>query len=315
MAFMHAHFDAQTLAAVESTNVSLVDRLAEVNLFLALFNLIPAFPMDGGRVLRALLATKLGYVRATEVAATIGQWCAFGLGFLGLFYNPLLIFIAIFVYLAAASEAQLVSLRAMSRDVPVSVAMMTEFATLTPDEHIDAAVQTLLHTNQGEFPVVDAEHRLVGLLGRGEIIRALKELGPDAKVSEAMVTGDSDDRDPPPPRRGVPPAAGEVRARRRRRRRLRPPRRPHHLRDHRPDAARERRAAQGRPPRPMEPPRRGMRLLPLTSDLNHIDLILRSPRKRASRRMVTSRSTCGHPSRRALRALLRMRSEMSGRRR
>ena len=108
---MHAHFDTQTLAAVESTNVSLVDRLAEVNLFLALFNLIPAFPMDGGRVLRALLATRLGYVRATEVAATIGQWCAFGLGFLGLFYNPLLIFIAIFVYLAAASEAQLVSLR------------------------------------------------------------------------------------------------------------------------------------------------------------------------------------------------------------
>jgi Zn-dependent protease/CBS domain-containing protein len=187
MAFMQAHFDAQTLAAVESMNVSLVDRLAEVNLFLALFNLIPAFPMDGGRVLRALLATKLGYVRATEVAATIGQWCAFGLGFLGLFYNPLLIFIAIFVYLAAASEAQLVSLRAMSRDVPVSVAMMTEFATLTPDEHIDAAVQTLLHTNQGEFPVVDGEHRLVGLLGRGEIIRALKELGPDARVSEAMV--------------------------------------------------------------------------------------------------------------------------------
>jgi CBS domain-containing protein len=173
---------------VESTRISLVDRLAEVNLFLALFNLIPAFPMDGGRVLRALLATRLGYVRATEIAATIGQWCAFALGFLGLFYNPLLIFIAIFVYLAAASEAQLVSLRAMSRDVPVSAAMMTDFATLTPDEHIDAAVQTLLRTSQGEFPVVDADHRLVGLLGRGQIIRALKELGPDAKVGQAMVT-------------------------------------------------------------------------------------------------------------------------------
>jgi len=186
MVAMRAHLDTQNLAAVENTSVSLVDRLAEVNLFLALFNLIPAFPMDGGRVLRALLATRLGYVRATEVAATIGQFCAFGLGFLGLFYNPLLIFIAIFVYLAAASEAQLVALRAMSRDVPVSVAMMTEFATLTPDEHIDAAVQTLLHTSQGEFPVVDGEHRLVGLLGRDEIIRALKQLGPAARVDEAM---------------------------------------------------------------------------------------------------------------------------------
>jgi Zn-dependent protease/CBS domain-containing protein len=187
MVGMRAHLDAQSLAAVESTNVSLVDRLAEVNLFLALFNMIPAFPMDGGRVLRALLATRLGHVRATQVAATIGQGCAFALGFLGLFYNPLLIFIAIFVYLAAASEAQMVSLRAMSRDVPVSAAMMTEFATLTPDEHIDAAVQTLLRTSQNEFPVVDAEHRLVGLLGRNQIIRALKELGPDAKVGQAMV--------------------------------------------------------------------------------------------------------------------------------
>src|SRR6516164_10646241 len=169
MVGMRAHLDAQNLAAVESTSVSLVDRLAEVNLFLALFNLIPAFPMDGGRVLRALLAIRLGHVRATEVAATIGQWTAFGLGFLGLFYNPMLIFIAIFVYLAAASEAQLVSLRAMSRDVPVTVAMVTQFATLTGNEHIDAAVETLLQTSQTDFPVLDGNRRL-GVVGRAEII-------------------------------------------------------------------------------------------------------------------------------------------------
>ena len=94
MVGMRAHLDAQSLAAVESTSVSLVDRLAEVNLFLALFNLIPAFPMDGGRVLRAALASKFGYVRATELAASIGQVVAFGLGFIGLLYNPILIFIA-----------------------------------------------------------------------------------------------------------------------------------------------------------------------------------------------------------------------------
>jgi stage IV sporulation protein FB len=184
-----AHLDAQHLATVASTKVSLLDRLAEVNLFLAVFNMIPAFPMDGGRVLRALLATRLGHLRATEIAASIGQLVAFALGFLGLFGNPLLIFIAVFVYLAASSEAQLVAIRAMSRDVPVAAAMMTEFATLTPEEHIDAAVETLLRTSQSEFPVIDADHRLVGLLDRDGMIRALKTLGPDARVQQAMTTG------------------------------------------------------------------------------------------------------------------------------
>jgi stage IV sporulation protein FB len=172
--------------AVENMHVSMLDRLADVNIFLALFNLIPAFPMDGGRVLRALLATRLGYVHATEIAATIGQGVAFVLGFLGLFGNPLLIFIAIFVYLAASSEAHLVAIRAMSRGVPVTAAMMTQFATLTPDEHIDAAVETLLRTSQGEFPVVDAANRPVGVLGRNALIRALKERGPDARVADGM---------------------------------------------------------------------------------------------------------------------------------
>jgi Zn-dependent protease/CBS domain-containing protein len=185
-----AHLNPQHLTtAVESTQFSLVDRLAKINLFLAFFNMIPAFPMDGGRVLRALLATRLGHVRATEVAAMVGQAFAFVLGFVGLLWNPLLIFIAIFVYLAASSEAQLVTVRAMARDVPVSAAMMTEFATLTPDEHIDAAIETLLRTSQSEFPVIDPDHQIVGLLGRADMIRALKQLGPDARVSQAMTTG------------------------------------------------------------------------------------------------------------------------------
>jgi len=173
------------LAAVESSAVPMVDRLASVNLFLALFNMIPAFPMDGGRVLRALLALKLGFTRATEVAAVIGQWFAFALGFIGLFSNPLLIFIAIFVYLAASSEARLVALRAMSRGVPVSAAMMTQFAALAPHERVDQAVETLLRTSQSEFPVVE-DGRLVGLLGRHDIIKALKEVGPQAAIGDVM---------------------------------------------------------------------------------------------------------------------------------
>jgi stage IV sporulation protein FB len=182
------HLSTAHFAAMESPNVSMIDRLAEVNLFLAIFNMIPAFPMDGGRVLRALLAIKLGHVRATEIAATIGQWAAFAFGFIGLLSgNIILIFIALFVYLAAASEAQMVSLRAMSRDVPVTAAMVTQFAALTGDEHIDAAVQTLLKTSQTDFPVVDDSQRLIGIVGRGEIIKALRELGPNAPVSDVMV--------------------------------------------------------------------------------------------------------------------------------
>ena len=184
-----ANLSADHLAALESADVSMIDRLAAVNLFLAVFNLIPAFPMDGGRVLRALLAARLGYVRATEIAAMIGQWVAFALGFLGLFGNPLLIFIAIFVYLAAASEAHLVAIRAMSRGIPVTAAMMTQFATLTPDEHVDAAVETLLRTSQGEFPVVDGDGRPLGVLVRNDLIRALKERGPNARVADAMTGG------------------------------------------------------------------------------------------------------------------------------
>jgi Zn-dependent protease/CBS domain-containing protein len=183
-----AHLSAGDLSAVESGRVSLVDRLAAVNLFLALFNMIPAFPMDGGRVLRALLASRMGYVRATEIAAAIGQGVAFALGFIGLFSNPMLIFIAIFVYLAASSEAHMVAIRAMSRGVPVGTAMMTQFATLTPDAHVDQAVETLLRTSQSEFPVVDGAGKPIGLLGRSDLIRALKELGPDARVADAMST-------------------------------------------------------------------------------------------------------------------------------
>ncbi len=183
-----AHLAPGAAMAVDNSHIAMIDRLAVVNLFLALFNLIPAFPMDGGRVLRAALASKFGFVRATEIAASIGQFVAFALGFIGLMYNPILIFIAIFVYLAASSEAHMVALRAVSRGVPVTHAMMTQFVTLTPQAHLDEAVQNLLQTGQGEFPVVDAEGKPAGLLDRAGLVRALKTLGPDARVAEAMST-------------------------------------------------------------------------------------------------------------------------------
>ena len=131
--FAGAHLGASAPTGVDDMRIPMVDRLATVNLFLALFNLIPAFPMDGGGVLRAVLASRIGFVRATERAASIGQFTAFVLGFIGLFYNPILVFIAIFVYLAASSEAHSVALRAVPRGVPVRHAMMTDFITLQPE--------------------------------------------------------------------------------------------------------------------------------------------------------------------------------------
>ena len=99
----------------------------------------------------------------------------------------MLIFIAIFVYLAASSEAQMVALRAMSRGVPVSAAMMTQFATLRAGGASSTRrCETLLRTSQSEFPVVDGAGQPVGVLGRGDLIRALKKLGPDARVADAM---------------------------------------------------------------------------------------------------------------------------------
>ncbi len=181
-----AHLDPRVLGGVDNAHVSLLDRLAIVNLFLAVFNMIPAFPMDGGRVLRALLAIRMGHTRATKVAALIGQGAAFVLGLVGLFYNPLLIFIAVFVYLAASAEARMVAMRAMAHGVPVTQAMMTQLVRLTPQARVDEAVQTLLRLSQSEFPVVDDAGRPIGVLGRADLIRAVKQLGPDARVGDVM---------------------------------------------------------------------------------------------------------------------------------
>jgi len=116
-------------ASVQSGD--LVVNLFKINVWLLLFNLIPAFPMDGGRVLRALLATRLSYARATQVAATVGQAFAFFFGIIGLFGvpgiynpNPFLIFIAFFVYIGASQEAALAQMRDVSRRFPVSSAMV-----------------------------------------------------------------------------------------------------------------------------------------------------------------------------------------------
>lgn len=171
---------------VENPGMGLLARLFWVNISLVLFNLIPAFPMDGGRVLRALLAYRLGYTRGTRIAASIGQAVAFGLGLLGLFGNPLLLFVALFVYMGAASEASAVQLREAGQRMIASDAAVTRFDTLSPSSTIEDAVESLLRTSQHEFPVVDGAGRLRGVLTREDMIRALREQGADTPVLDVM---------------------------------------------------------------------------------------------------------------------------------
>jgi stage IV sporulation protein FB len=156
------------------------------NIFLGLFNLLPAFPMDGGRVLRALLATRLEYTRATAIASGVGRLMAwlFGLyGFLtGSFF---MILIAFFVYVGAGQEEQLVRARAILRGLKVRQAFSRAIETLRPDNTIQDAISLTLSTLQSNFPVCDGD-RLVGLLSYPQIVVALQEHGPNRLVGEVM---------------------------------------------------------------------------------------------------------------------------------
>jgi len=164
---------------------SFLSRVIFVNLFLVAFNLLPAFPMDGGRVLRALLATRMEYTRATHLAAIVGQSMALLFGFVGLFVNPMLIFIALFVWIGAAQEASMVQMRYSLSGIPVSRAMVTEFRTLAPSDTLDDAVKLTLAGTQRDFPVVE-EGRVVGVLRQSEMLRTLARGGSSVRVTDVM---------------------------------------------------------------------------------------------------------------------------------
>ena len=168
----------------ESPN--LLTQLLAINVLLVLFNLLPAFPMDGGRVLRALLATRFSYARATQIAASIGQGFAFVFGFVGLLWNPFLIFIALFVYIGASQEAALAQMKDVSRRFPVSSAMVREFRTLPETATLEEAVDALLATSQHDFPVVGENGNVAGILTRHDLIAALRKNDPQIRVGDVM---------------------------------------------------------------------------------------------------------------------------------
>lgn len=181
-----AQFGVDHMARLEDASSGLLPRLAAANVALVVFNLIPAFPMDGGRVLRALLAIPMGFSTATRVAATIGQVLAVGLGFLGLFGNPLLILVAVFIFLAATAEAGSVEMREATRAFLARDAMITQFERLSPMATADDAVELVLRTTQQEFPIVDGGGHIRGVLTRALLVQALQSRPGSTPVLEIM---------------------------------------------------------------------------------------------------------------------------------
>lgn len=156
-----------------------------VNMWLALFNLIPAFPMDGGRVFRALLAFRMNRNRATRIAAGLGQMLAIGFVFLGFYYNPFLIFIGLFIFLGAQAEAQHTETQSLLRGFTVRDALLKEVPGIEAGATIRDAADLLLQ-GQNKYFLVKNGDEPDGTLGRDEIIKALGELGDQAPVRQAM---------------------------------------------------------------------------------------------------------------------------------
>ena len=177
--------------------------LVVVNLWLVAFNMIPAFPMDGGRVLRALLATRLDLGRATQISARVGQGIAFALGIGclfglagifslagyfrldGLFSDPFLILIAVFVWTGAKQEAAASRMHAPISSIPVQHVMLRDFHTLRPDDTLADAVNLVLAGWREDFPVVFGDH-VLGMLTREDMTRSLAQGGPETRVRDSM---------------------------------------------------------------------------------------------------------------------------------
>jgi Zn-dependent protease len=174
------------IATFDFEQASLLQRLTLANVSLVVFNLIPAFPMDGGRVLRALLSMMLGAERATAIATRLGQACAFAFVALGMFYNPILLFVGVFLYFAAASEEQAAAFKSFAHDLRVADAVERPQVILTAGAPLSEAIAALLSTPQRDFPVVDDAGRPVGLLDREALFAALKQQEPQAPISQAM---------------------------------------------------------------------------------------------------------------------------------
>lgn len=176
----------ESLRTLNFETATLAERLTLVNITLVVFNVIPAFPMDGGRMLRSVLAMNMPAAKATQVAARIGQAFAFLFVLLGLFYNPILMLVGIFIYFAAASEEQTAAFTSFAKGHTVKDAMEVAPVTLPRGAPVSKAVDALLAVAQRDFPVVDERGQAVGLLDRDAMLAGIKNLGADAPIDKLM---------------------------------------------------------------------------------------------------------------------------------
>ena len=175
----------QPVTHISLANGPFLERLMLVNVSLVIFNMLPAFPMDGGRALRALLATRMDDRRATRIAARLGQGMAVVFAIVGWLANPLLILIALFVWTGAAQEARMADRRAALSGIRVARVMITAFTTLAPDDPLSTAMELAQHGAQHDFPVTRDGH-VAGMLTRHDLLRRLAEGGPQSRVADAM---------------------------------------------------------------------------------------------------------------------------------
>lgn len=186
MFFMQQAVAVKLPDLLQPTDTNALARLAYGNLLLAGFNLLPAFPMDGGRILRALLACIHPQEQATRMAAWMGRMLAISMGLYGLLApQSMLVFFAFFIYLGAAHESAAAMGRTLAHGIPVRAAMITEFRALGHGNTIRDAANLLLSTSQKHFPVVHGD-RVVGLIDRNLLLKALASEGPETYVAGVM---------------------------------------------------------------------------------------------------------------------------------
>ena len=170
----------------DTINIPMIYRLLYVNVFLVIFNMLPAFPMDGGRVLRAGLAFRMPHHKATQTAANIGKVFAGIFAILSFYGNPMLMLIAIFLWFGGSAENQMEQIDVQLANIKAEDIMLREFHTLTPHDSMNKAIQFTLGSGQKHFPVMD-QQQLFGLLSHEQMLQVIHDHGQDAAVEKAQL--------------------------------------------------------------------------------------------------------------------------------